>query len=86
MSDDERPAGDDDPSPSEQPAGGRSAGARASDDAWSATSLMLSGLIVWGGAGWLVGRWLDATWPIPVGILVGMAGALYLVWVRYGRA
>ncbi|MCW2621601.1 MAG: hypothetical protein JWL64_1203 [Frankiales bacterium] len=77
MSDDERPG---------KPAGGRSEGARASDDAWSATSLMLAGLIVWGGAGWLVGRWLGATWPIPVGILVGMAGALYLVWFRYGRS
>jgi hypothetical protein len=65
---------------------GRSEGAQAGDDAWSAVSLMISGLLVWGGAGFGVSKWLDQTWPLPVGILLGMAGAMYLVWVRYGRA
>lgn len=65
---------------------GRSDGAAASDDAWGAVGLMLSGVVVWGGAGALVGAWLDSTIPVMLGLLIGMTAALYLVWVRYGRA
>jgi ATP synthase protein I len=41
---------------------------------------------VWGGVGWLVSEWLDNRVYLVLGILVGAAAALYLVWVRYGRA
>lgn len=66
--------------------GSHSAAARESNDAWGAVGLMMSGLIVWGGAGALAGAWLDSRWPVLVGVLVGMSSALYLVWFRYGRA
>ena len=45
---------------------------------------MLSGMAVWGGAGWLLDRWLDTKVFVPVGIILGMAVAIYLVVVRYG--
>jgi F0F1-type ATP synthase assembly protein I len=45
---------------------------------------MLSGMAVWGGAGWLLDRWLDTKVFVPVGILLGMAVAIYVVVVRYG--
>jgi len=45
---------------------------------------MLSGMAVWGGAGWLLDRWLDIKVFLPVGILLGMAVAIYLVVVKYG--
>jgi len=45
---------------------------------------MLSGMAVWGGAGWLLDRWLDTKVFVPVGILLGMAVAIYLVVVKYG--
>ena len=47
---------------------------------------MISGMAVWGGAGWLLDRWLDTRAFLPVGIILGMAAAIYLVVVRYGAA
>jgi F0F1-type ATP synthase assembly protein I len=45
---------------------------------------MISGMAVWGGAGWLLDRWLDTRVFAPVGIILGMAVAIYLVVARYG--
>ena len=45
---------------------------------------MISGMAVWGGAGWLLDRWLDTIVFAPVGILLGIAMAVYLVVARYG--
>jgi F0F1-type ATP synthase assembly protein I len=45
---------------------------------------MLSGMAVWGGAGWLLDRWLDTKVFLPVGVILGMAVAIYLVVVKYG--
>ena len=59
---------------------------KESDDAWAATSLLISGVAVWGGAGYLLGRWLDTPLLTMVGLLVGTATALYGIWFRYGRS
>jgi F0F1-type ATP synthase assembly protein I len=45
---------------------------------------MISGMAVWGGAGWLLDRWLETRAFFPVGIILGMAVAIYVVVVRYG--
>ncbi len=58
---------------------------KGESDAWGAFGLVVSGVLVWGGVGFLVGAWLDSTLPRLVGLLVGMAAGLYLVWFRYGR-
>ena len=59
---------------------------QAANDAWSAFGLMLSGVVVWGGAGYLVARWTGHELFTMVGLLVGMATALYGIWFRYGRS
>jgi F0F1-type ATP synthase assembly protein I len=43
-------------------------------------------VLVWGGVGWLVDRWLgtDSVFLV-IGLLVGFAASMYLVYVRYGR-
>ena len=41
-------------------------------------------MAVWGGAGWLLDRWLDIKVFLPVGVILGMAVAIYVVVVRYG--
>jgi ATP synthase protein I len=46
---------------------------------------MLSGLIFWGGVGYFADRFFNTSFLTLVGLLVGMGGALYLVWLRYGR-
>jgi ATP synthase protein I len=57
-----------------------------SNAAWSIVGTLLSGLLVWGGIGWLLGRWLHVEALFPIGVLVGMGAALYLVFVKYGRS
>ncbi len=53
----------DDPSPNKppEPESGADAG-------WSAVGYLLGGMIIWGGAGWLVDRWLGLP---DVGLLIG---------------
>ena len=65
-------------SPARQPSG--------ADTGWAVTGTLISGMAVWGGAGWLLDRWWDITVFFPVGIIFGMAVAIYLVVKRYGAA
>lgn len=41
-------------------------------------------MAVWGGAGWLLDLWLDMRVFFPVGVVLGMALAIYLVVARFG--
>lgn len=61
-------------------------GRREHDAAFHALSLVIAGVFFWGGVGWALAQWLDNRIFILVGVLVGAAAALYLVWVRYGRS
>ena len=65
-------------SPARQPSG--------ADTGWAVTGTLISGMAVWGGVGWLLDRWLDIVVFFPVGIIFGMAVAIYLVVKRYGAA
>jgi F0F1-type ATP synthase assembly protein I len=47
---------------------------------------LISGMAVWGGVGWLLDQWWDTRVFFPVGIILGMAVAIYLVVARYGAA
>jgi ATP synthase protein I len=54
-------------------------------DGWAVMGYLLSGMIVWGGAGYLADRWLGTSFLVLIGLLLGGAGAIYLIYVRYGR-
>ena len=54
-------------------------------DAWNALSLILSGMLVWGGIGWLISNWLDNRLPLALGLVLGTGAGTALVWLRYGR-
>ncbi|MEY9215429.1 AtpZ/AtpI family protein [Thermobifida halotolerans] len=46
-------------------------------------SLLVSGMVVWGGAGWLLDRLTDhQALFLPIGILLGLGLALYMVFAR----
>jgi F0F1-type ATP synthase assembly protein I len=45
---------------------------------------MLSGIIVWGGVGLLLDRWLETRVFALVGVILGLGAAIYLVVVKYG--
>jgi F0F1-type ATP synthase assembly protein I len=51
---------------------------------WSILGTLVAGVLAWGGIGWLLDRWLGTRYLVALGILVGMAGAFYLIIKRYG--
>jgi F0F1-type ATP synthase assembly protein I len=54
--------------------------------AWALTGTLLSGILVWGGVGFLLDRWLDLRWLfLPIGMVIGVGASIYVVYVRYGR-
>ena len=57
---------------------------RGANDPWAVMSTLLGGFLVWGGVGWLVDKWLDTQYFLPIGLLVGMAASLYLIVKKYG--
>jgi F0F1-type ATP synthase assembly protein I len=57
---------------------------RGSDVVWSIIGTLVAGVLAWGGIGWLLDRWLGTRYLVAVGIVVGMAGAFYLIIRRYG--
>jgi F0F1-type ATP synthase assembly protein I len=67
-------------SPPEQPQrpGGRG------DIVWSIIGTLVAGVLAWGFIGWLLDRWLGTQFLVAIGILVGAAGAFYLIIRRYG--
>ena len=55
-----------------------------SDIVWSIIGTLVAGVLAWGAIGWLLDRWLGTEFLVAVGILVGAAGAFYLIVRRYG--
>ena len=67
------------------PPAGPSTSAVGDGEAWTVLAYLISGPLLYGSLGWLADRWLGTTpWLVLVGILGGMALAVYIVWVRYG--
>ncbi|MEO7981636.1 MAG: AtpZ/AtpI family protein [Sporichthyaceae bacterium] len=54
-------------------------------DAWAVISYLLSGVILYGGIGWLLDAWLGTRGLVGVGIVLGAAGGIWLVWLRYSK-
>lgn len=52
---------------------------------WTIFGYMLSGLLIWGGIGWGLDKWLGTAYFLLVGLLLGAGASLYLVWLRFGR-
>ncbi len=46
---------------------------------------MIGGMILYGGIGWLVGRWTGIAALFPVGMLFGLGLSILMVFLRYGR-
>jgi ATP synthase protein I len=52
---------------------------------WTILGYLLSGLLFWGGVGYFADRFFNTSYLTLVGVLMGMGGGLYLVWLRFGR-
>ena len=54
--------------------------------AWSVISTLLAGILVWGAIGWLVDLLVGTDKVfLPAGMVLGVAGSIYLVYLRHGR-
>jgi len=54
---------------------------------WAIVSYLVAGMAVYGGIGWLIGRWTGYSAVLfPVGLLCGLGLALTLIILRYGRS
>ena len=54
-------------------------------DAYAVLSYLISGVILYGGLGWLVDWWLGTRGFVAVGIVLGAAGGIAAVWLRYSK-
>lgn len=59
-------------------------GALPESRAWNIVSYLMAGLLGFGLPAWLLDQWLGTTWLTLVGLVVGMAVAMLVIWVRYG--
>lgn len=59
---------------------------RGQYEAADVTAYLLAGPLVMGGLGWLGDRWLGTAFLLPIGLIAGIALALYVVLIRYGRS
>jgi ATP synthase protein I len=54
-----------------------------SGDPWQAVSYLLTGVGLYAVVGWLLDKWLDTSFLLPVGIVLGAALGVYLTYVRF---
>ena len=52
---------------------------------WTIFTYLISGMVVYGGLGWLIAAWTRHPLIFPLGMLAGLAFSLWLVIYRYGR-
>ena len=52
-------------------------------DPWRAFAYLVSGVLLYGGLGWLVDRWLGTSWVVGLGIVVGAGLGLYMAIARF---
>ena len=57
---------------------------RGADVVWSIIGTLIAGVLAWGFIGWLLDQWLGTSFLVAVGIIVGMAAAMYLIIKRHG--
>ena len=57
---------------------------RRSDDGMLVLSYLLSGIIFYGGLGWVGDYFLNTSWLLPLGLILGLVTSLYLIIKRYG--
>ena len=52
---------------------------------WSVFSYLISGLLAYGGIGWVIGHYTHVSLFFPIGMLVGLAISTGWIVYKYGR-
>ncbi len=55
-------------------------------DGWRILSYLLGGMILYGGIGWLIGRWTGISALFPIGMLLGLGLAVAMIIFRFTRS
>jgi ATP synthase protein I len=55
-------------------------------DGWQILSYMLGGMLLYGGLGWLVGRWTGIALLFPLGMILGIGLSVALIIFRFTRS
>ncbi|TYL45957.1 hypothetical protein FXB39_15750 [Nocardioides sp. BGMRC 2183] len=53
-------------------------------DPWHAFGYLLSGVLFYGGIGWVLDAWLGTPYLVVVGILIGAGLGIYMTFARFG--
>lgn len=53
---------------------------------WSIFAYLISGMVFYGGLGWLIGHLTNVPVLFPIGALVGLAVGIFAVYYKYGRS
>ncbi|MEL4357882.1 MULTISPECIES: hypothetical protein [unclassified Luteococcus] len=56
----------------------------AGEDGMLILSYILSGILFYGGLGWLGANYLHQTWMLPLGLICGLLASMYMIIKRYG--
>ncbi|MGH3461920.1 MAG: AtpZ/AtpI family protein [Kribbellaceae bacterium] len=56
---------------------------RGPGDAWHVVGYLVTGVGMYATAGWLLDQWLDTSFLLPVGVVVGALLGTYLIYVRF---
>ncbi|WP_020386460.1 AtpZ/AtpI family protein [Kribbella catacumbae] len=57
-----------------------------SGDGWRVLSYLIGGILVYGGIGFGLDRWLGTQFLLPVGIVLGAGLSILMLHFRYGRS
>jgi F0F1-type ATP synthase assembly protein I len=52
-------------------------------DPWHAFGYLASGVLLYGGLGWLADRWIGTSFLVVIGILFGAGLGIYMTIVRF---
>jgi len=63
----------------------RSGAVSRSEDGMGVLAYILAGLLFYGGLGWVGDHFLNTSWLLPVGLILGLISGIYLIIKRYGR-
>ena len=53
---------------------------------WTLFSYLISGMVFYGGVGWLVGHFTHIGLLFPIGALVGLGVGVFAIIYKYGRS
>jgi ATP synthase protein I len=58
---------------------------RGPTDGMQVLSYLITGMVLYGGIGWLIGRWTHLPVLFPIGMIAGLASAVALIIFRASR-